>query len=234
MEQKDWDRFDPYTYLEDNYKTVHSADVITMARMVEKYMEIGKNDNVILEVGSGPNLLPILIALPFAKSITVIEYGQINLDYLNLCKNHIPIVFKKWIKVLKYLYPQIYQRFNFSIEIQKKLNINFGTVYALPSDCYDIVSMHYVVESITNEKNQFDKGCKSVSNALVHGGTLMASFMLGSNGYSVSELNFPAIGIEVMDIHKSFGGFMRDLQFIKSKSIRKGYDGIANLIAKKI
>jgi hypothetical protein len=79
-----WARFDSEAYFQHYYGEPHPDDdrVIRYAVEAMKHASpVGKKLDVI-DVGTGPNLIPLFCALPRARSLTVWEYAESNVAWL--------------------------------------------------------------------------------------------------------------------------------------------------------
>lgn len=65
-----WNKFDPSVYIQDNYATIHDED----RKIIYK-----------VDIGTGPNLYPAMLLLPYAEKIYCVEYSQNSIHVL-LCR----------------------------------------------------------------------------------------------------------------------------------------------------
>ena len=79
-----WARFDSEAYFQHYYGEPHPDDdrVIRCAvEAMKRAPPVGAELDVV-DVGTGPNLIPLFCALPRARSLTVWEYAESNIAWL--------------------------------------------------------------------------------------------------------------------------------------------------------
>ena len=218
-----WERFKPNAYYEHNYAHVHPADLAIARRLTDVWAEIGGVYRAI-EIGAGANLYPILAALPHVTHLDVTDYSGRNVDWLKQELTHFD---PRWLR----FHPEL----GMTVEgvahlLSRRVRVRHGDVYALVPGRYDVASMHFVAESITADLGEFQRICGLVMDTVTLGGYLLASFMLGSEGYTVAGVKFPAVSIGLDDIAKAFGKHdIRHLTTIDQGEewLRPGYEGMA-------
>lgn len=223
-----WAEFDPYLYLAENYNQILPPDKEILTKIVGFYIQnsaLGK----FLEVGCGPNLYPVLAALPFADVVDIVEFGAKNIDYLYRQKSSLSKIWAQWIDLLKSLNPQ-YNCVDFQQQLLVKVNIKKGSIFDLPSDVYDTASMHFVSESITSQWTEFDRANQKFIGALKANSIFVCSFMENSSGYSSPGKPFPAIAVVAADIEKSLGPLTKKIEISKIQTgkgiVRSGHTGM--------
>jgi hypothetical protein len=234
--QKDnvWDEFDPEAYIFDNYSTVFPHDLYSLALLTTLYKQkqhIGK----VLEIGCGPNLLPVLAAIPYADSIRIIDPGSQNIEYLYRQLFDIDPVWKPAMTVIRAIDPSLsLNHFDFQLAYQQKISFDAGSVFDLPKNFFDVASMHYVAESITSDYAEFERACLSFKQSVKPGGMLIASFMENSTGYTVNGVDFPACPITISDLKDVFKDCDPVIERLSSDltPMRSGYTGILFLVGK--
>src|SRR3989344_2225957 len=76
-----WEKFDPESYVRNNYSYIHPEDR-NIIKILIKYYENIAQIIASVEIGCGPNIYPLMLALPKVKYIDVIEYSTRNKSYL--------------------------------------------------------------------------------------------------------------------------------------------------------
>ena len=79
-----WAQFDSEAYFQHYYGEPHADDDLVIRHAVEA-MKRAPPTNAELEmvdVGTGPNLIPLFCALPRARKLTVWEYAESNVAWL--------------------------------------------------------------------------------------------------------------------------------------------------------
>lgn len=149
-----WNKFDPYAYIRDNYATIHDEDREIIHRLVQFYASVGKLE-LALDVGTGSNLYPIMLLLPYVQKVYCVEYSQKNVHYL---KDQLHSLDKNWYafwELIKNDSPE--HQIDLLKNLKKKLLIRQGDMYDLSNNTYDIASMFFCAESITVGMNNFKR-----------------------------------------------------------------------------
>ncbi len=210
--QYNWDEFNPDRYHEHNYMEIEPMDDEVLGDLDEFYRK-EKPSGLFLEIGAGPNMYPILAALPYADQIDVWELGGQNVNYLRRQVEEMDPSWQKWMDKLRELNPERYGQVDFQKQLQQKMRVIQGNIFDLPEKKYDSISMHSVAESLTKVPHQFRKAVTKFTAAGKPGSTLVASFVANSRGYNTPGRNFPAVAIETWDVVKILGPSMRSLKF---------------------
>lgn len=234
MKQPNWAQFDPQTYLKDNYIQLHEEDKKIIKLLTKFYQKIPQL-KLICEVGAGPNLYPIMATLPRADRIEVVEYSLRNIIYL--------MKQKKCIDAFWNSYSDLFQResnlYNIDIhwELKQKLIIKQGSIYKLPKEKYDLSSMHFCAESITENKKKFTDACMKFISSVKQGGYLVASFMENSKNYHVGNILFPSYPVNKQILKQVFESYTTNLVIYRVpkaiKALRPGYTGMLLLTAQR-
>jgi|SRR6185369_11641983 len=217
-----WDDFNSEKYLDHNYREIDRVDAEFLEDLVKFYKK-EQPSGLFLEVGAGSNMYPILAALPYADTIDVLEYGAQNIAYLQKQREELDPDWQKWIEILRELDPDTYRAVDFQQQLQDKMIVNQGSIFDLPKEKYDNISMHSVAESLTKIPREFRKAVRCFIDSGKPGSTLAATFVEKSEGYDSAGLPLPALAIEAWDAVRIFGSSMRSLRFGSTKAeIRPG------------
>ena len=224
-----WDNFDPEAYLFTNYTTIYPHDVYMLDLMVTLYRE--RRPKYVLEVGCGPNLFPVLAALPYVDGLQIVENGKHNLDYLASQFNALDGAWARWTGMIQLIDPSL-ERFNFLTALRHKAVVNQGSIYDLPAGKYDAASMHYVAESITDDPARFKDACCAFRKSIVQGGFYAASFMENSHGYRVGEIDYPAVPVSLEQVQEAMSpGILSSSRLpVNAGGMREGYSGTIHII----
>lgn len=230
-----WSQFEPEAYFEHYYGDPHPDDgrvTACAARALMQALPRGEGLTVV-DVGTGPNLIPFLSALPRAKSLTAWEYSQANLDWLRdeLAR---PQLRPQW----QYFWQQVcavYEQEHAALpgdplaQLKAKAELLQGSIFDLPAGRWDAASMFFCAESITERRDEFESACASFARCVKPGGTLAAAFLVGSGGYEVAGRRFPAIRLSPPEIEAVFRRLCRHVEIepigVVDQEIRSGYSG---------
>jgi SAM-dependent methyltransferase len=228
---KPWEHMKAFSYFEDNYETPHPVDLHLAHLLLLDWAGIGPAEHVV-EIGTGPNLMPVLAALPYiTKQLLVTDYSQANRTWL---ENALAKIDPGWLR---------FQSTDRAIgELQTRANVvarvHDLSVYHMPSSYYDVASMHFVAESITDSPVAFHMALSSIHDSLKPGGHLLASFMLGSTGWNVAGAHFPAVSLTENDVTSALtsAGFDRfdPVRLHEgAEPVRDGYTGMLYVHARR-
>lgn len=229
-----WTKFGTSKYLSGNYSQVHDEDK-QIIEICVKFLAKKKHVSHAMEVGTGPNLYPAILFAPHVSKLDLIEYSENNLDYLY---KNIGDTGRDWHKYQVYMskFDKEYKH-DITKSIKRKSNIKKGSVYKLPANKYDLISMFFCAESITGHYPTFARACHSFLRSAKKGGLVIAAFMKQSKGYSVDGIRFPATQITARELETIFMPSMKEVAIVeisKSKhALRAGYEGMLLLVGEK-
>lgn len=233
----DWSEFDPESYVQHYYADPHPDDdeVVRRTAAALKGMIPGGQA---LDVGTGPNLFPLLAALPRASQMTAWEYSKANVDWLatelQLAKLREPWP-HFWDEVRKGYAPETLEDDPTSA-LRLRANVVQGSIFDLPKRRWDAATMFFCAESITEQQEEFERACRAFAGAVRSGGVLAAAFLAGSKGYVVAETAFPALSISEGSLRAAFADVATDIAIapigVVEEEVRSGYSGMLFLTAK--
>ena len=229
-----WDKFDPMQYVKDNYVDLHDEDRIILYLLSATYHQLPPLP-LAVEVGVGPNLYPLMAMLPVVKKIEAIDYNPANLRYL---KKQLKKPNKFWLAYWQLLHESCssYQ-IDFLSELRRKVTLLEGDIYSLPENTYDLASMNFCAESVTDNRTMFELACQTYIRAVKSAGYFIASFMENSTGYTVGTYHFPSCPIDKMTIMNIFIPVCDQWQMYHipkaHQPLRAGYSGMLLFIGRK-
>ena len=169
--------FDAHEYSNRNYGKIRQRNVDTIRHLIKLYLSAPKKVDV-LDVGTGPNLIPLMVALSRADTIMAYEYSDNNIHYLKsiLASDELHKNWIRWWDKINELKKEICdeQGLSFRSEFQdidnplkalkEKLVVEQGSIYDLNKliqkrngEKFDFVQTFYCAESITDDSNQYYK-----------------------------------------------------------------------------
>lgn len=230
-----WSKFDPEAYFEHYYGDPHPDDGRVTACAAKALMEARTpyDGLAVVDVGTGPNLIPFLSALPRAKSLTAWEYSPANLDWLR-AELARPEMRHQWAYFWREV-RAVYAQSPLSLpsdpmtELRSKVELQQGSIFDLPPARWDAASMFFCAESITERADEFEAACASFVRCVKPAGTLAAAFLVGSGGYEVAGRRFPAIRLSPQQIEAVFKSLCARVEIepigLVGEEIRSGYSG---------
>lgn len=224
-----WDSFAIDVYVANNYRSPIDFDQAIVHALEQAYQTESVRQGGalrVVDVGGGPNLYPLLAAAPFAERIDYVEYSQANCDYIQA---HLGEAFDhetwgQWAELAS----ETMEPEQVIAAMQRSVQVHQGDLYTLPQytrtlqrrwqaaegeppeqiggadELADVVSMHFVAESITDQPAMFREGVQSAVESTRPGGAMMMSFVVGNN---VNEARYgdhfhPVMGVEPEQIRQ--------------------------------
>lgn len=236
-----WDEFSSLEYWRHNYSKVQPEDREIIHRVCHFFMRAFANReraDLAIDVGSGSNLYPALLMLPWANNILLTDYSAANVGWL---QEEVMSVNSSWN--WQSFWQEMSQCAGYrQISVPRKqlremclgepgrTGIEQFSVFDLPREQWQLGTMFFVAESITQDPDEFRAAVNGFIGALQPGAPFAAAFMAGSVGYPVAGIPYPALQITPKDVTERFSEFgVRDLNVYLNKTshrVRKGYDGM--------
>ncbi|MCC7251367.1 MAG: hypothetical protein IT540_05775, partial [Hyphomicrobium sp.] len=141
-----WGQFDSEAYFQHYYGEPHADDdlVIRVAVDVLKDARPQGNDLDIVDVGTGPNLIPFFCALPRARRLTAWEYAETNVAWLGRELEHDDMrsQWRHFWRVAREAYgPEWGLPENPIPLLREKCVLTQGSVFDLPERTWDAATM---------------------------------------------------------------------------------------------
>lgn len=229
-----WNKFEPYTYIQDNYATIHDEDREIIRRLLKFFTSVGKL-RLAVDVGTGPNLYPIMLLLPYIEKVYCVEYAPKNINYLRDQLHSLDTNWYAFWQLIKNGSPD--HQIDLLKNLKKKLIIKKGDIYDLPKSSYDLASMFFCAESITDSYKQFQVACLSFIQSAKKNGYLVATFMENSKGYEINGVQFPTYPVNTSLVRKIFTPYTQNLTVkhipVGKQPLRSGYTGMILLTAQR-
>lgn len=229
-----WAQFDSEAYFQHYYGEPHADDDLVICRAVEA-MKLAQPTGAALEVvdvGTGPNLIPLFCALPRASHLTSWEYAESNVAWLQaeLRRGEMRPQWRHFWNVTVDAYGPEWPLPDDPISLLRpRCTIKQGSIFGLPERTWDAATMFFCAESITERQNEFEAACASFARCVKPGGALIAAFLVRSSGYEVAGRKFPVLGLSAESIENTFAGLASTVKAEKigivPREIRSGYSG---------
>ena len=219
--QAPWADFSSEEYYAHNYKTVQAEDQEIIRRVslffIEAFADRDRAEYAI-DVGSGSNLYPALLMLPWAERIRLTDYSPRNVSWLReeIADDRSPWAWQPFWREL-HGYPG-YDQITEPRPLLKAAclgdcdlaGVRRQSVFELPRAQWQLGTMFFVAESITEEFTEFREAIGRFLGALQAGAPFAAAFMAGSLGYEVDGTWFPALKVTGDDVPGVFREVRRD------------------------
>ncbi len=239
--QAPWNAFSSQEYWRRNYETVHPEDLEIIERVGRFFateFQGRPRARRAIDVGSGSNLYPALLMLPWTGQILLTDFSEPNVTWLSAQVMDVGAQWDWlpfWQEVRKH---QGYDRIDEPRELLRaacapepgRAGIEQLSVFDLPAARWQLGTMFFVAESITSEYSEFCAAVGSFFGALEPGSPFAAAFMAGSKGYTVDRTSFPALQVTADDVARRFtelGATELDVRLNRtSERVRPGYEGM--------
>jgi hypothetical protein len=229
-----WARFDPEAYFQHYYGEPHADDdrVIRCAVEAIKRAPPPGAELDIVDVGTGPNLIPFFCALPRARRLTAWEYAESNIAWLEreLERDEMRPQWRHFWSVARNAYLPAFRLPETPMpSLRAKCALIRGSIFDLPARMWDAATMFFCAESITERQDEFEAACAAFASCVKPGGALVAAFLVRSAGYVVAERPFPVLPLSPESIEAVFArhadGIEAERIGIVPREIRSGYSG---------
>lgn len=226
-----WDDFDARWYFEHNYARLRDDDSRILRILAEFFGGIAHRQlKHGIDVGTGANLYPLLAMLPLCGRITLRERAMSNCAWLrHEIASYSEVWEPYWHELAKW---QCYQPIRDPRwVVSERARIERGSVFDLPQRHYDLGTMFFVAESITERRDEFERATLCFLRSLKPNSPFAAAFIRDSKGYEVAGVRFPAVAITEGDVRRcmeSAGILKWKLEKIESRTPLR--DGIAMML----
>ena len=229
-----WAQFDSEAYFQHYYGQPHSDDDLVIRCAIEamkRASPIGADLDMV-DVGTGPNLIPFFCMLPRARQLTAWEYAESNVTWLQaeLQREEMRTQWHHFWDVTREAYgPDWRLPENPIPDLRAKSVVTRGSIFDLPPRTWDAATMFFCAESITGRHDEFEAACAAFARCVKPGGSLVAAFLVRSKGYVVADRPFPALHLSEEIISAVFARHADTLRAesigISEREIRSGYSG---------
>lgn len=236
-----WNTFSPQEYLQQNYRELQAEDEEIIRRVSQFFIAAFKDRPRAergIDVGSGPNLYPALLMLPWTEQILLTDFAPNNVHSLRaqLTDDGAAWTWQPFWDELREA-----ERYNEIDNPRKHLQVacqdepgfagvEEGSVFSLPKARWDLGTMFFVAESITEDPREFRAALACFVGALKPGAPFATAFMAGSRGYLVADTNFPALPITPDDVRQHFTelgvGDLSVEHLLTEHRVRDGYEAM--------
>jgi 16S rRNA G527 N7-methylase RsmG len=243
-----WNDFDHHEYRERVYgRQILEEDrrlIWTCIDLLEERIATCRRISNYLDIGSGPNLYPSMLMMPWIEensTISLLDYASPNVSYLEsimrLSATDDAVV--EWVRFEQLMQSYGGSRYGGALErILSEAKVGYGDIFDLPAETYDAVTAFFVAESITGEVSKFEQATASLINSVKPGGLIVTAHVVGSEGwYAGSDTNFPAVFLTERDLEHVYSVLpavtVTTFMHGDSPAARKGYQGLALVVATK-
>lgn len=226
-----WNEFAAVDYCDHNYLKLREDDK-EILELVSRWFaqEMGKRSaGDAIDVGAGPNLYPSLAMLPHSRTMTLREYSTSNVEFLRAQTADLP---ERWGPFWDVVSPGARHGDLGKARalLAERVRVEQGSVFDLPHSSWDLGTMFFVAESISQDPAEFESAVGRFVRALRPGSPFAAAFMEQSDGYDVAGVRFPATPVGRREVRACLGALSTDLRVerveMRPAPLRAGYTGM--------
>jgi hypothetical protein len=226
----DWDEFSSSDYCAHNYITLREDDAEILDLVVRWFARTAGSHRLAgLDVGAGPNLYPALSMLPYCDSLTLSEFSATNVAWLREATAALP---EQWLPFWRVISPDgsLGDFAEAAAALADRAVVEQGSVFDLPTAAWDLGTMFFVAESISQDPAEFSAAVASFVRAVRPGGPFAAAFMERSEGYQVADQWYPATAVGRREIRRCLEQVGEELAVhrveMRPAPLRPGYTGM--------
>jgi hypothetical protein len=190
----------------------------------------------VVDVGTGPNLIPFFCTLPRARRLTAWEYAESNVAWLQaeMRRDEMRPQWRHFWNVTREAYQPEFQLLEDPTPVMRaKSVVRRGSIFELPERTWDAATMFFCAESITERQDEFESACAAYARCVKPGGALAAAFLVRSAGYVVADRPFPVLYLSADSIETLFARYADGVKAERigmvEREIRSGYSGFVFL-----
>ena len=236
-----WNTFSPKDYWRRNYSELQPEDREIIHHVSDFFVTALAGAPPVrraIDVGSGTNLYPALLMLPWTEQILLADFSKTNIEWLHdeISDEATPWPWRRFwremqkIKQYRDLDQPRKRLREACVSEPKYAGIEECSVFDLPKARWDLGTMFFVAESITEHPDEFHAAVAAFIAALTPSAPFAAAFMEGSTGYAVDGTAYPALAITPKDVRDhlvQLGVPKPTVTRLKTRHrVRHGYEGM--------
>ncbi|MCW2937326.1 MAG: putative N-methyltransferase [Actinomycetia bacterium] len=225
-----WEEFDPEVYFDHNYAELRK-DERQIVELIRDFFSSAavEPDACGIDLGTGPNLYPAMAMLIACSRITLLDYSERNVDWLNRQLHSPNPAWQRFWDVFASA-PEYRKVGNPWAALRSRVTVVRDSLFTTPERHWDMGTMFFVAESISANEAEFAHAMSRFTGCLKPGAPFAAAFMENSEGYELGGKNFPAVAVCNEDIRVHLERSASDL-FIErvgtiDQPLRPGYTGM--------
>ena len=233
----DWDRWPVPTYLAENYREYHVSDDAVIVHHSALYRGLAAGSlGRSVELGTGPNLYPLFLASGAARGIDAVEISDAGVRYLRRQLADGPDAsWAPYWERCRALNPTLPAT---AARALARVRVTVGDAFGLAGAGYDLASMHFVAESVTEDADEFVRFCTAFVATVRPGGHLVAAFMENMGRYGFADgSRWPGIPVDADVLERIFAPLTTDLRLSRTDADAGlpdyGYTGMVFLRARR-
>ena len=229
-----WHAFDTAGYVADNYRWMHDFDRRILRALSPYYAALPPGSLASsLDVGTGPNLYPLMLVSAASRRLEVLEHSAANVAYLERARREgAPAEWAAFWRLCRELDPALPRDFD---AVLRGVRLHQGDAFDLQPASHELVSMFFMAESVTGDRAEFEELCTRFATAATPGGHLVAAFMAGMPCYRMGTEVLPSFPLDQPTLEAVMRPLTRDLrveQLPPDPALPYQHDGVLLLTAR--
>ncbi|GAA2964377.1 class I SAM-dependent methyltransferase [Kitasatospora cinereorecta] len=179
----DWDSWPVQDYLAENYRDLHPSDAAVIAHHSAFYRRAAPGSAArSVEFGAGPNLYPLMLAAAASRRVDAVEASAAGVTYLTRQLDRADTSWEPFYSLCRELNPQLPPALAEALSVVRVVHAD---VRGLTPGTYDLASMNFVAEGVTEDFTELRKFCGHFVRSVRPGGRLVAAFMENMPTYRI-------------------------------------------------
>jgi hypothetical protein len=229
-----WDDFDTAGYVADNYATLHDLDRRIITDLSPYYGSLPPGSlRSSLDIGTGPNIYPLMLVSAASRRLEALERSASNVAYLRrTCREGADPGWTPFWQLCRRLDPALPAHLD---EVLRGLSIHHGDALEVPLGQHGLVSMFFVAESVTGDRDEFERLSHRFAAAAAPGGHLVAAYMAGMPQYELGGETLPSFPLDRQTLETVMRPVTRQLriwQLPADRTLPYEHDGVLLLTAR--
>jgi hypothetical protein len=207
-----WDDWPVEQYIRENYAELHPSDAAVIDHHSAYYARLAPGSiERSLEFGVGPNLYPLMLAAGCSRQIDALEPSAASVTYLNRQFADGPDpTWTAFYERCRLGNPTLPESFGQALS---RVRVLHGGGLSAAESAYDLSSMHFVVEGVTEDRAEYEALCLAFIRSARPGGHLIAAFMENLPSYYLGEgPQWPGYPTNLDTVREVFGPHVVDLE----------------------
>lgn len=200
--------FEPRQYLDEYYGHIGDENDALLRLLATAYRDFDDKSITILELGGGPTLYQLISAARPASSVLFTDLLPENLEEVELALIEDPGGLDWYDFIHRALqYEGTAQPSQRDIQERRELLRNSVTQFDIRSvledspedgqpEVFDVVSAHFVAESITANRHEWERAIRYQLGHLRPGGHYISSGLLGADRWVIGDDSFAAVNLD--------------------------------------
>lgn len=206
-----FDAFLPRAYLAEFYSEILAEDDALLKFFAEN-AGVLESCHEVVDIGGGPTIYPLISIAPLCRRITFCDYLRTNLDEVRAWASDKPESYDWSVFIERSLVHENKEHGPDAVKaresIVKEKIVDFLRCDAFQSDpigeqyrhSFDVISSHYVSESITSNKRDWDRVMSNILSLLKPSGHIFMTFTEGLDYWLLGAERYSACNLTQQDI----------------------------------